>query len=297
MILVSIIVVTGLGLFFALGLVIAEKKFSVKVDPTVEKINEILPGVNCGACGYAGCSGYADGLVHNDASISLCKPGGKDVLNKISTILGKEATANAKMVAHVKCQGNLCDVKPKFKYDGPKTCADAVQVRGSFKDCTFGCVGYGDCVKVCPFDAITIQEGTGHIKIDEEKCTACGICVQACPQNIIEIIPSSIQTKELMRDRQLFVVDCMNTEKGGVARKECSYACIGCGLCEKACAFDAIHVENNLAKIDYDKCKNCAKCYNVCPTLAIESINPRIQRERKIPLPKGKYSKTIKVNY
>jgi len=278
LILQSALVVSLLGLVFGVSLVAASKKFHVEEDPKIEEITELLPGANCGACGYTGCAAYAKAIVEEDADIDKCMPGGDETIKKISEVMGVEAESGAKMTARVLCQGMFAGVKDKFRYQGAKDCASASMILDGPKECSFGCIGYGDCIKVCPFDAISRDKDTGAIVISEEKCTACGKCVEACPKDIIKLIPAKNQPPEKKKSRQLFYVACMSTEKGGIAKKKCKYACIGCKKCEKECKFDAIHVNNFLAEIDYDKCVNCGKCYKVCPTGAIISLNPKIKK-------------------
>ena len=275
MIAVSAGVVSILGLVFAISLVAASKKFHVDENPKIEKISELLPGANCGACGYAGCAAYAKAIIAENAEISLCIPGGEDTLHKIASLLGRDAVSSARTTARLLCQGAKCGVKNKFIYTGSRDCASAHLLLGGPKDCSYGCLGFGDCMRVCPFAAITIDK-KGLVIISEEKCKACGNCVKACPKKIIEIIPSVIQAENKKKERKFFYVACRSFDKGGIARKKCSLACIGCMKCVQECKFDAIKVENNCAKIDYTKCTNCTKCFKICPTDSIISLNLKI---------------------
>ncbi|MDD4404349.1 MAG: Fe-S cluster domain-containing protein [Parabacteroides sp.] len=274
-----LIAVISLGVIGAVGAIIlyaASKKFEVYEDPRIAQVQEVLPAANCGGCGYPGCSGFATACVGADTLEGLfCPVGGVDVMEKVAAILGKEATSADAMVAVVRCNGT-CEARPKInQYDGVKSCAVASSLYGGETGCSFGCLGFGDCVDVCNFDAIFINPVTGIAEVIEDKCTSCGACVKACPKNLIEL------RKKGPKSRRIFV-SCMNKDKGVVAKKACSNACIGCSLCFKECAFDAIKIENNLAYIDYNKCRLCRKCVDVCPTNAIHELNFPPKKEKKV---------------
>ena len=274
-----LIAVISLGVIGAVGAIIlyaASKKFEVYEDPRIAQVQEVLPAANCGGCGYPGCSGFATACVGADTLEGLfCAVGGVDVMGKVAGILGKEATSADAMLAVVRCNGT-CEARPKInQYDGVKSCAVASSLYGGETGCSFGCLGFGDCVDVCNFDAIFINPVTGIAEVIEDKCTSCGACVKACPKNLIEL------RKKGPKSRRIFV-SCMNKDKGVVAKKACSNACIGCSLCFKECAFDAIKIENNLAYIDYNKCRLCRKCVDVCPTNAIHELNFPPKKEKKV---------------
>ena len=277
MILIAVISLGVIGVIGALLLYWASRKFEVHEDPRIGQVQSVLPGANCGGCGYAGCAGFAGACVKADSLDGmLCPVGGAPVMAKVAKILGMEAAAAEPKVAVVRCNGS-CQARPKTNhYDGVKSCAVAASLYGGETGCTFGCVGLGDCEAACPFDAIHINLETGLPVVDEDKCTACGSCVKACPKGVIEL------RKKGPKSRRVFV-SCVNKDKGAVARKACSNACIGCGRCAKECPFGAITVENNVAYIDYTKCKMCRKCVAVCPTGAIHELN---FPPRKDPAPK-----------
>ena len=253
-ILIAAIVVAVIGALCAVMLVLASKFFAVKEDERYGKIRECLPGANCGACGFAGCDGYAKALNEVDGTkTNLCIPGADAVAKQISEILGVEFEDVVEQVAVIHCYGDCLHTSRKMEYFGIRSCEAAKTMYGGAGKCAHGCLGFGDCMKVCPQGAICLTNGIAHI--DTRKCIGCGMCAKVCPQGIIEIIA----------DVEKVIVTCSNTDKGAVARKICSNACIGCKLCEKNCESDAIHVVNNLARIDYDKCQNCDTCAKNCP--------------------------------
>ncbi|MDR0429803.1 MAG: Fe-S cluster domain-containing protein [Tannerellaceae bacterium] len=274
MILIAIISLGGIGIAGAGLLYAASKKFEVYEDPRIAQVQEVLPAANCGGCGYPGCSAFADACVKADALDNLlCPVGGSDVMSKVATILGREAISSDPMIAVVRC-GGTCEARPRInQYDGAKNCAIASSLYGGETGCSYGCLGYGDCVATCPFDAIHINQETMLPEVIDEKCTACGACVKACPKTIIEL------RKRGPKSRRIYV-SCVNKDKGGIARKACANACIGCSTCQKECPFEAITLENNLAYIDHTKCRLCRKCVPVCPTNAILEPNFPPRKEK-----------------
>ena len=262
-----------LGILAAVVLYFVAQKFKVEEDPRIDEVEKMLPGANCGGCGFAGCRGMADALVKNDdISALFCPVGGGDTMKGIAAYLGKAAPEKEPMVATVRC-GGVCDKRPRTNtFDGAKSCAVASSLYVGETACAYGCLGYGDCVAACAFDAIHINPETGIAEVDAEKCTACGACVKACPKKIIEL------RKKWPKGRAVYV-GCVSKDKGAVVMKACKAGCIGCGKCEKVCAFGAITIENNLAYIDSQKCKLCRKCVNECPTGAIKLVGME-------PLPK-----------
>lgn len=259
----TVLVVSGLGALLALLLFIVAKKFKVEEDPRIDEVEKMLPGANCGGCGFAGCRGMSEALVtREDISSLYCPVGGGECMKKIAGYLGKVAVEREPMVAVVRCAGT-CENRPKTsRFDGATSCLVASSLYAGETGCSFGCLGLGDCVAKCEFGALSINPATGLPEVDEEKCTACGACVKACPKHIIEL------RKKAPKGRKVYV-SCVNKDKGAVARKACKVACIGCGKCAKVCPFEAITVENNLAYIDFTKCKMCRKCVVECPTGAI----------------------------
>lgn len=264
---VTIVFLAIVGALAALLLFVVSKKFHVEEDARIELVNEALPGANCGGCGYPGCSGFARACVEAESMDGLfCTVGGNATMLKVADILGRTAVEAEPQLAVVRCNGN-CDARPKVnQYDGAKSCAIAAATYGGETGCAFGCLGMGDCTLACGFDAIRMNPLTGLPEVDEERCTACGACVKACPKMIIEL------RKKGPKGRRVFV-SCVNKEKGGVAKKSCDNACIGCSKCFKECKFEAITIANNLAYIDPNKCRICRKCVEVCPTGAIHEVN------------------------
>lgn len=263
----TIVTLCALGILSAVILYFVAQKFKVYEDPRIDEVEAMLPGANCGGCGFPGCRGMADALVKNDdISALFCPVGGSDVMKACAGHLGKAAPEKEPQVAVVRCAGS-CAVRPRTNvFDGANSCAVVASLYGGETGCTFGCLGKGDCVVVCNFGAIEINPETGLPEVDEDKCTACGACVKACPKFIIEL------RKKGPKGRRIFV-SCVNKDKGAVARKACGVACIGCGKCKKVCEFDAITIENNLAYIDFTKCRLCRKCVAECPTGAIQEVN------------------------
>lgn len=264
---VTILFLAIVGALAALLLFVVSKKFHVEEDARIELVNEALPGANCGGCGYPGCSGFARACVEAESMEGLfCTVGGNDTMLKVADILGRTAVEAEPQLAVVRCNGT-CHARPKVnQYDGASSCAIAAATYGGETGCTFGCLGLGDCTLACGFDAIKMNPLTGLPEVDEERCTACGACVKACPKMIIEL------RKKGPKGRRVFV-SCVNKDKGGVAKKACDNACIGCSKCFKECKFEAITIANNLAYIDPNKCRLCRKCVEVCPTGAIHEVN------------------------
>jgi len=248
----------GLGLVFGAGLSLASKKFSVETDSRADEIREVLPGANCGACGYPGCDGLAAAIAKGNAPVDACTVGGSSVAEKVASIMGVKVEIKERMVARVLCQGDCEKAIDKYVYMGIEDCVAASILSDGQKGCRYGCLGLGTCERVCPFDAIHVNE-KGIAEVDREKCTACNLCVAACPKNLIELIPVSSEVQ----------VACHSTDKGKDVKAYCEVGCIGCRVCVKACPYDAMTFSNNLAKIDYGKCTNCMICVEKCPTKAI----------------------------
>lgn len=277
----TVVVLSAIGIIAAIILYYVSQKFMVHEDPRIDQIEEALPSANCGGCGYAGCRAFAEACVEeNELSNLFCPVGGNECMNEIAGILGLEAVQKAPKVAVLRCNGT-CDHRPKTNaFDGAKSCASASALYSGETGCAFGCLGYGDCVDVCDFDALHMNPETGLPEVDDEKCVACGACVDACPKDLFEL------RKKMPKDRKIYVA-CRNEDKGAAAKKSCEVACIGCSKCVKECPFDAITMENNLAFIDSDKCKLCRKCVAVCPTGAIieENFPPRKIKTEQVAEP------------
>lgn len=268
LILISLFTLVIVGALSAIILFFVSKKFEVFEDHLIDEVEAVLPAANCGGCGFPGCRGFATACVKAaDLNNLACPVGGNSTMKKVASILGLNAAEVSPLVAVVRCGGS-CDVRPRLnQYDGVSSCAIAHNLYGGETACSFGCLGLGDCVVSCKFDAIFIHPETLLPVVDENKCTSCGACVKACPKLIIELRKKGTSSQRIF-------VNCINEDKGAVNKKACSVACIGCSKCVKECAFDAITMGKNLAYIDAEKCTLCGKCVQVCPTSAIVEIAP-----------------------
>ena len=263
------LIVGGVGLLFGIILAYSAKTFAVKIDERITRVKAVLPGVNCGACGQTGCESFAEAAVAGRVKPDGCPVGGAAVGAKVAAILGLEVTNTAAFVARVACGGlNGCSSQ-KFAYEGMRSCTAAAALHNGPKACPFGCLGFGDCVSACPFQAIVIVDGVA--KIFEENCKACEKCVVTCPKKLISMVPKE----------KNFLVNCKSTQRGPVVKKNCDVGCIGCGKCVKACPQQAITVANNLARIDPQLCINCGDCVAVCPTNSIVDVKAPVVLRRR----------------
>ncbi|MBN2173381.1 MAG: RnfABCDGE type electron transport complex subunit B [Bacteroidales bacterium] len=290
---VVIYAVASLGIIGAAAAIIlyfVAQKFKVIEDPRIDEVEGALPAANCGGCGFAGCRAFAEALVmkaNKEGNLEglNCPVGGNDVMATVASILNLQVEEQEPLIAVVRCNGSHTNSPKKVIYEGATSCAFAHNLFNGEGGCPYGCLGLGDCVKACAFDAIHINPETGLPEVND-KCVACGACVEACPRDIIELRPKG------KKDRRIYVC-CINKEKGGPARKNCDVACIGCGKCVKVCPFDAITMENNLAYIDPVKCKLCRKCVPECPTGAIHELNfPLRKLKDDVPVGEMKLEKT-----
>ena len=273
----TIAIIAILGGLLALVLYFVAEKFKVVEDPRIDEVEKVMPGANCGGCGFAGCRAFADAAVKApNLDNNYCPVGGNDVMKKVAAILGYEIKEKAPMVAVVRCNGS-CENRPKTnEYDGASSCKVKAALYSGDTGCAFGCLGCGDCVAACQFGALSMDPVTGLPVVDESKCTACGACTKACPKQIIELRAKG------PRGMRMYV-SCVNKDKGPAVKKACAAACIGCGICVKTCT---------LSYIDYTKCKLCRECEAMCPTGAIhgvgfpkpldkEAVKTRIQERQK----------------
>ncbi len=259
-ILTATAVVGVVGIFVGLFLGVAGIKFRVEVDEREEAVLAALPGNNCGGCGYAGCSGLAAAIARGEAPVNACPVGGAPVGEKIAAIMGVEAGTSERKVAFVACMGDCDKARQDYDYYGARDCRMMGFVPGGGpKSCNSGCLGYGSCVKACPFDAIHVVNGVAVV--DREKCKACGKCVEACPKHLISLIPYDAK----------YVVACSSKDKGPVTMKACEAGCIGCGLCARNCPSQAVSVKDFHATIDQEKCTGCGTCAEKCPKKCILS--------------------------
>lgn len=258
-ILIATLVVGLTGLIIGLLLGVAGEKFKVEVDEKEILVRELLPGYNCGGCGFAGCDALAAAIASGERPANACPVGGAPVSTKIAEALGVEVSETEPMIAYVQCAGTCDKAKDKYNYYGIADCRKVEYVPGrGKKQCTYGCMGFGSCVRVCEFDAIHIIDGIAFV--DKDACTSCGKCITECPNNIIELVP--YKSTEHVR--------CSSKDKGKETKLACSAGCIGCKMCVKVCPTGAITVNDNLAHIDYNLCTNCGECAKVCPVKVIQ---------------------------
>ena len=258
---VPVIILFAIALICGVILTVSSVFFGVKEDETLLAVRDCLPGVNCGACGYSGCDGYAKAVAAGEAKTNLCVPGGDKSASDIAAVLGVEAEDVIEKVAYVACNGQCGAVEKLYDYRGVHNCVAANLSYSGDKKCTFACLGYGDCAEVCPNDAIYIENNVA--RVDPRKCVGCGMCVHTCPNHLIKLVVDTTRV----------VVECSNHEKGAVTRKQCTNGCIGCMKCEKACQHGAIKVIDNLAVIDHSLCIGCGDCVKVCPVHCIHEGN------------------------
>ena len=257
-ILVAMISVTAIGLICAVVLAVASVVMAVKQDERFPAVRAALPGANCGACGFAGCDGYANALLEEqDVKTNLCTPGGDLVSKELSELLGVGFEDVIEQVAVMKCRGDCHATSDKMEYYGMNSCAAAKLLFGGKGACTFGCMGLGDCVGICPSHAIYLENGIAHI--NTQACTGCSMCVRTCPSHLITLV----------EDVQKVLVACSNTEKAAATRQKCTRGCLGCRRCQRECPQGAITVVDNLAVIDYALCLGCGHCAEICPTACI----------------------------
>lgn len=254
-ILTSVLVVAGSGLLIGLLLGLAGKKFAVETDEREMLVREALPGNNCGGCGYPGCDGAAAAIVSGEAPVTVCPVGGSAVAKEIGDIMGAEVAETTRMRAYVHCSGSCDNTRSDYVYTGVEDCNMMPFLPGGGeKRCSYGCTGYGSCVKACGFDAIQIVNGVAVV--DQENCKACGVCIKTCPKKLIELIPYEGAGSK---------ISCASKDKGKAVLDACDIGCIACKKCEKNCPANAIKVEDNVARIDYSLCTDCGNCKEVCP--------------------------------
>ena len=261
-ILIAAGMIGGMGLVFGAVLAIVGRIFRTEDDPRKEQVRALLPGANCGGCGYPGCDAYAEAILKGEATVDKCPVGGDSVMRAIAEVMGVTASAKDRKVATVRFRGSLDRCNLRFDYDGPRDCKSASLAGEGDKACEYSCLGFGDCESACPFDAIHVTDGRLAV-VDDKKCVGCGVCLTACPRGVLQLMTYSHPVHSA----------CSAHLSGKVVRDACKAGCIGCGKCQRACKFDALKLINNLPEIDFDKCKACMQCVDNCPTGAIMAFN------------------------
>lgn len=248
------LILTVLGVALGAILAFSSKIFAVKEDPRLKEIERCLPGLNCGGCGFPGCHGYAIQVMSGRAELNLCRPGGAKTAEELAKVMKKSVELKEPMVSHRHCNGGLAEAKKKYDYDGIKSCRAASLLNNGFKECPYSCLGYGDCVDMCKFDAIALDKN-GLPQINVNLCVGCEKCVKECPRSVLKLVPKKAKIH----------VNCSNHGPIRILAKMCKVGCIACKKCEAKCPWGAIHVVDNSAVIDYSKCKSCGACAEVCP--------------------------------
>lgn len=256
-VIISALILGIIGLILGAALSFASKAFFVEEDSRIAQITALLPGANCGGCGFAGCSNYADAIVNDGEPINRCPSCKQNSLDEISRIVGAKAEKSIKLIAHVRCNGGNNYANKKYEYYGMNDCAAASRLLDGFMECKYGCLGFGNCAAVCPYGSINIINGVAVI--DEKTCVGCGACVNTCPKNVISLIRADSSVR----------IRCSNKDKGALTRKKCSSGCLGCKICEKTCEKGAVKVVDNVAVIDYELCDSCGACAEKCPNKII----------------------------
>ncbi len=255
----SVEILGGVGLVFAVIIALAYWKLRVNEDPRIDMVVSMLPGANCGACGFPGCRGFAE-----QAVAGVVNPAGCNVLNDegataIAEYLGVDKGAANKRVARLLCAGGSNVTTVQAEYRGLQTCSAAASVAGGGKGCAWGCLGLADCGASCSFGAITMS-AVGLPVVDVNLCTACGDCVDACPKNLFEIIPLD----------QRLLVQCRSQIEGDDALASCAVACTACGRCVLDAAPGLITIERGAAKVHYEMNESAnSSAIRRCPTGAI----------------------------
>jgi len=278
-ILFAFLVVGLLGAVLGVGLGFASKTFAVTKDKTVEEVEAILPGINCGACGFAGCASYAEAVASEAAELTLCSPGGPDTARELGRIMGVEVeVTGTKKVAQVHCRGGRDVSEYSFEYHGLQDCNALFLLFGGDKICKTGCLNLGSCIRVCPVDAID-YDAEGKTWVDKDLCITCGKCLEICPTGVMKYVPYDAD----------YIVACNNTDPSKVVRKHCKVGCIACKICAKKSEDGGFAIENNLATLDYaasaDKVASRLDAAEKCPPSCIIPVSRLIparapQRER-----------------
>ncbi|NLG23794.1 MAG: RnfABCDGE type electron transport complex subunit B [Clostridiales bacterium] len=246
-------VLAAIALAMGAALAVAGRFFSVERDERIDAVRALLPGANCGACGHPGCDGLAAAIVEGGSPVNACTVNTAENARRIAELMGVSAGQIKPLTAHVRCRGTLVNAPLKFHYEGMNDCRAAAAIADGVKSCPFSCLGFGNCARVCPVDAIEIVDGLAVI--DHDRCITCGKCVAECPRHIIRLVPQDSPVR----------IECSNVLRGRLVIDDCQVGCIGCGLCAKACEFGAIELINDLPVFDYDKCTGCMRCAEKCP--------------------------------
>lgn len=258
-VLTSVVVLAGMGGSFGILIALANARFRVDEDPRLDQLSDLLPGANCGACGFAGCRAFAEAALGGKVAPAGCTVMGEAELEDVAELLGVGVGDADRRVARLLCAGGDDVAFRKADYAGIGSCAAAVAVGGGGKACTWGCVGFADCAVSCDFDAITMTP-QGLPLVDPARCTACNDCVEACPLDLFVLLPLDAP----------LLVQCRNLLEGDAAEAVCSVACNACRRCVQDAEDGLITMDRGLAVVNYERIDRANPgAVARCPTGAI----------------------------
>lgn len=264
-------------------LLLADRRLRVAGDPRLAAVTEALPGINCGSCGHPSCRAFAEALLEGAASPASCSVSPPEMRERIAAFLGVDVGIADRRVARLACAGGRHVAPSLVRYLSEPTCAAAAEVAGGGKACAWGCLGHGDCERVCDFDAIRMNRH-GLPVVDETLCTACGDCVRACPKDLFRLVSES----------DSLWVACSHPGTGNELLAVCRVACTACGKCVQD-APDWLQMQDGLPqRIENTAAEPPRTAIDRCPTgaivwvesgrahLGMEALRPRRRADRSV---------------